>query len=108
MVDLAVVEAEEKWLSLGFEKVAKLVMYLPEEVIERHDRAHRCTVGSKSRRQGSFRSCTFLTSGMFAFVPCILGHAHSTCISELREIGRGLVHIRRFVLFVYMPNGSPY
>ena len=37
MVDLAVVEAEEKWLSLGFEKVAKLVMYLPEEVIERHD-----------------------------------------------------------------------
>ena len=39
MVDLAVVEAEEKWLSLGFEKVAYLVMYLPEEVIERHDRA---------------------------------------------------------------------
>ena len=26
-------------MSLGFEKVAKLVMYLPEEVIERHDRA---------------------------------------------------------------------
>ena len=39
MVDLAVIEAEEKWLSLGFEKVAKIVMYVPEEVIERHDRA---------------------------------------------------------------------
>ena len=33
------VEAEEKWLSLGFEKMAKLATYLPEKVVERHDRA---------------------------------------------------------------------
>ena len=39
MVDLAVVEAEEKWLSSEFEKMAKLATYLPEKVVERHDRA---------------------------------------------------------------------